>query len=194
MPDDERGPAQRMYPHNQDTATAVVEPEAASETSEEYALPEQAVGVALKNGLLPAEVIPPLTRSHLPDLSREYQAVDEKDTPGGYAGLDENGKLSPYAIPAVVRGLQGERGPQGPAGTQGPSGPAGSPGGPGLQGPKGLPGDRGAQGPQGPRGPAPDLSEYVRKLEAPPTLSLGSDTLARDLAYLLAELGLVRLS
>jgi hypothetical protein len=192
MPDDEHGPGKKMYPHNQE-ATAVMEPDVDFEPIEDPFLAEPAVGVPLKNGLLPAEVIPPLTSGHLPDLSRDYQTVEEKDTAGGYAGLDANGKLSPYAIPAIVRGLQGERGPQGPqgprgdGGERGPAGPVGSPG------PRGMAGERGAQGVQGPRGANQDLSEYVKRLSSPPTLSLGSETLARDVAYLLAELGLVRL-
>ena len=192
MPDDERGPGKKMYPHNQD-ASAVMEPEADLEPVEDPFPVEPVVGVPLKNGLLPAEVIPPLERSHLPDLSAEYQSLDEKDAPGGYAGLDKSGKLSPYTIPAIVRGLQGERGPQGPQGQPGGAGERGPAGPIGAQGPKGQPGERGAQGPQGPRGSSPDLSEYVRRLSSPPTLSLGSETLARDVAYLLAELGLIRL-
>lgn len=194
MPDDEHGPGKRMFPHNQDTTAVVMEPDADFEPPEDPFPVEPVVGVPLKNGLLPAEVIPPLNQSHLPDLSRDYQAVGEKDTPGGYAGLDKSGKLSPYAIPAIVRGLQGERGPQGPqgqtgaAGERGPAGPVGAPG------PKGQQGERGAKGQQGPRGSAPDLSGYVKRLSSPPTLSLGSETLARDVAYLLAELGLIRLT
>ncbi len=193
MPNDEHGPGQRMYPHNQDEV-AVLERDVDLEPVGDPFPAEPIVGVPLKNGLLPAEVIPPLERSHLPDLSREYQAVDEKDTPNGYAGLDANGKLSPYAIPAVVRGMRGERGPQGPQGQPGGAGERGAVGPVGSQGPKGQPGERGAQGPQGPRGSSPDLSDYVRRLASPPTLSLGSETLARDLAYLLAELGLIRLT
>lgn len=194
MSDDPRGPGQRMYPHNVEP-TAVMDPDADYYPSEELAFPlEPAVGVPLKNGLLPAEVIPPLTRSHLPDLSGEYQAVTEKDLPDGYAGLDKNGKVSPYVIPAIVRGAQGERGPQGPQGLRGDGGERGPQGVAGLAGPRGQQGERGSQGAQGPRGASPDLSEYVKRLPQAPLLSLGSETLARDVAYLLAELGLVRLA
>ncbi len=195
MSDDPRGPGQRMYPHNTAEAAAVMDPDADYYPSEESDLPlEPVVGVPLKNGLLPAEVIPPLNRSHLPDLSGEYQDVTEKDVPGGYAGLDANGKVSPYVIPAIVRGVQGERGPQGPQGMRGPAGERGPEGVAGPPGPRGQQGERGPQGAQGPRGTSPDLSEYVKRLPQPPLLSLGSETLARDLAYLLAELGLVRLA
>ncbi len=193
MPDDEHGPGKRMYPHNQEAA-AVMEPEVGFELVEDPFPVELVVGVPLKNGLLPSEVIPPLNRSHLPDLTDSYQSLDEKDTAGGYAGLDKNGKLSPYAIPGIVRGLQGERGPQGPQGQSGGSGERGLAGPAGPAGAKGQQGVQGPQGPQGPRGSSPDLSEYVKRLSSPPTLSLGSETLAQDVAYLLAELGLVRLA
>jgi hypothetical protein len=187
-----------MYPH-QGGSTAVLEapeediPETAAAAVNTDAIAADVLELLVKGGLLPAEMIPPLNRSHLPDLSGEYQAAEAKDTPGGYAGLDANGKLSPYAIPAIVRGMQGERGPQGPAGPQGGNGERGPAGTVGSAGPRGMQGERGAQGPQGPRGSSPDLSEYVKRLSSPPTLSLGSETLARDVAYLLAELGLVRL-
>jgi len=146
-----------------------------------------------ESGLLDPSVIPPLHGGHLPDLSGDYQSVTEKDQPGGYAGLSPSGKISPYVIPELVRGLQGERGPmgsQGPKGDKGEAGPAGVAGPPG---PKGQQGDPGSPGQQGPRGASSDLSNVVQKPTTPPTLSLQSETLARDVAYLLAELGLVNL-
>ncbi len=145
-------------------------------------------------GLIPKSKIPPLDESHLPNLDGTYQTVDERDTPGGYPSLDANGKISPYAMPSLARGLQGERGPQGPNGQKGDRGERGATGGAGLQGARGPQGEAGPPGAQGPRGTAPDLSEYVKRPAAIPILSLSSDTLARDLAYFLAEQGLIRLT
>lgn len=147
----------------------------------------------LANGLLDASVIPPLAKSHLPDLSDDLQSRSEKDQPGGYAGLDESGKLSPYVLPTLAKGLQGERGPQGMPGTEGQPGPKGGDGAVGPQGPPGRQGETGAQGPPGPRGHAADTSDLLRVPADPPTLHLNSETLARDVAYRLAELGLIRL-
>lgn len=145
------------------------------------------------SGLVDPSTIPPLGQSHIPDLSGTYQVVDDKDKPHGYAGLDSNGKLSPYAVPVLARGMQGERGPAGPPGSQGSQGNQGRPGDTGMQGPRGLEGGVGPAGPAGARGAAPDMDKYVKTPASTPLLSLQSETLARDVAYFLAELGLVRL-
>lgn len=145
------------------------------------------------SGLIDPSTIPPLGASHIPNLSGTYQVVDDKDVPGGYAGLDSNGKLSAYAIPVLARGLQGDRGPVGPPGPQGSQGNQGRPGDTGLQGPRGFEGGVGPAGPAGARGAAPDMDNYVKAPASTPLLSLQSETLARDVAYFLAELGLVRL-
>lgn len=127
-----------------------------------------------------------------PDLSGLI-ARDEINTPNGVAGLNAEGKLSAYVIPTIAKG---ERGPAGPQGLRGPNGEKGErgPAGPvGPHGPKGEQGTPGTPGPQGPRGTAPDLSEYVKKPGSKPTFVLSADTLLRDIAYLLAELGIVEL-
>lgn len=147
-----------------------------------------------KNGLLDASVIPPLGKHHLPDLSDDLQHRAEKDQPAGYAGLDANGKISPYVLPVLAQGLKGDRGDQGGKGDQGDRGPQGRDGGPGPQGPPGREGAEGKQGPPGPRGLTPDLDGVMRLPSEPPTLFLNSDTLARDLAYFLAERGAIRLA
>lgn len=148
----------------------------------------------LKNGLLDASVVPPLGKHQLPDLTDELQSRDEKDQAGGYAGLDDNGKISPYVLPGLAKGLTGERGPVGGKGDQGERGEQGRDGGPGPQGPAGRQGETGVQGPAGPRGLTPDLTDVLRIPATPPTLYLNSDTLARDLAYFLAERGLINLA
>lgn len=195
-----------QWPHNQEQkdARAVAE-EIRHGESDKFALPEgwtlerleehdQGPVVRTKNGLLDPIVVPPLSKSHLPDLSDDLQARSEKDAPGGYAGLDANGKLSPYVLPTLAKGMQGERGPAGGKGDQGDRGPQGRDGGVGPPGPAGRQGDSGAPGPAGPRGLAPDLSDVQRIPADPPTLYLNSETLARDLAYRLAELGQIRLA
>ncbi len=167
------------------------QPEPIEATLESVALPaDPLIG---ESGLLDKAIIPPLDESQLPNLAGTYQAVEGKEQPGGYVGLDANGKINPLRIPALTRGPQGERGPVGASGPKGETGERGSAGPVGPQGPRGEQGDAGAQGPPGPRGPAPDLNGYLKRSQSPPTLSLQDDTLARDLAYLLAELGLVRL-
>lgn len=109
MPDDERGPGKKMYPHNQDAEelavlerdTKIAEELVAirAELSELQDAP--AAETPLRNGLLPIEIIPPLNQSHLPDLSGEYQPLTERDMPDGYPGLDKNGKLSPYTLSLI---------------------------------------------------------------------------------------------
>ncbi len=213
----ERGPLQVMWPHmladeeNGQTVTLpaggepgmVLSLNSRGELAWAFPLapppaaPEQArtaISGLSESGLLDPSVIPPLDDSHIPNLSGRYQSVDAKNAPAGYAGLDENGKLSPYQLPVLARGLKGDRGPQGERGPKGDAGELGPRGEPGPQGPKGTAGERGAAGPQGPRGVAPDLSEYMKLPAAPPQLILDSETLARDVAYLLAELGLIRLA
>jgi Collagen triple helix repeat (20 copies) len=203
MPNDLKGPGKKMWPNNIDEAIEELELLLGRNPEVEHLLAEikkilvklkdSASGVQTENGLLPAEVIPPLNRGHLPDLSDNYQSLAEKDKPSGYAGLDKNGKLSPYAIPSLTRGLKGDKGPMGPQGLQGVAGERGAAGGVGPQGPKGGQGEPGVKGPQGPRGATPDMSGYVKKPSSLPMLSLDNETLAHDLAYLLAELGLVKL-
>jgi hypothetical protein len=195
----------RLYPHNQgeideiretvstDLIKSVVKGEIHKAVKEELAHRPAAVPEE-HSGLISSSRIPPLGESHLPDLSGKYQNLEAKDVPGGYVGLDKNGKISPYAIPELTRGLQGDRGIPGPRGEKGERGERGAQGDVGLQGPRGLHGDPGPAGPPGARGSSPDLSHFVRRPEASPLLSLQSPTLARDLAYLLAELGLVRLT
>lgn len=189
-----------QWPHNQGDMIALREPDPVEGLPEPAGLPPAAPVVdlsdvpRLKNGLLDISVIPPITRSHVPDLGDELQSRDEKDQPGGYAGLDANGKVSPYVLPSLAKGLQGERGPAGAGGDQGVPGPAGREGGVGPQGPPGRPGETGPAGPQGPRGLMPDLTDVLRVPGDPPTLHLNSETLARDLAYRLAELCLIKLA
>ena len=193
----ELGPDAPQWPHNQgeDGGVAMTE-----ELEFEPLLPFPGIPIDLSdvprttNGLLDIAVIPPLTRSHVPDLGDELQSRDEKNQPNGYAGLDKNGKVSPYVLPSLAKGLQGEPGPAGGKGSQGDPGPQGREGGVGAQGAQGRQGDPGAQGPAGPRGLAPDLSDFLRIPGDPPTLHLNSETLARDIAYRLAELGLINLA
>ena len=122
-----------------------------------------------------------------------YQHRDEKDTPGGYAGLRENGKLNPAVLPVMAKGEKGDRGPQGERG------PTGLTGGPGPMGPRGEKGEKGEQGPPGPmgpqgvRGPAADLSGYLKRPSHPTHVNLNSASLAQDLAYILAEQGIITL-
>jgi hypothetical protein len=144
-------------------------------------------------GRLSADRLPALTPEHIPDLSRIYQATEGRDAPGGYAGLDADGKLSVLVLPNLLRGdrgQQGEKGDRGEAG-RGERGERGEQGPLGLQGPRGEPGKPGDRGPQGPRGSAPDMREYVTRHPNPPALALNSASLAQDLAYFLAELGLI---
>ena len=209
------GPERRMWPHNQHEAQAP--PEAvefpgvlleaapilpdggkpgqllgiAPDGSYEWVdLPEQ---IALRNGLLDHALIPPIPGDRLPDLSDRYQHVAGRDTPGGYAGLDANGKLSPYTIPELVRGLKGDKGERGEKGDRGGTGERGLKGDTGLQGPPGREGVAGRQGAPGERGRLPDMSGFIARPATNPKLALGSDTLVQDLAYRLAELGLVDL-
>lgn len=147
----------------------------------------------LRNGLLDRGVIPPLASDHLPDLSDTYQHVSGRDAAFGYAGLDKNGKLSPYAIPELVRGLKGDKGDPGSRGEPGQKGEQGDRGPTGLQGPPGREGAPGAPGPQGQRGPMADTSAFVTRSAVTPKISLSADTLAQDLAYRMAELGLIDL-
>lgn len=204
------GPERKMWPHNQDDSDAA--PTVIVDPLPDGGEPGQVLGLNARrervwvnppaapnplettNGLLDKAIIPPLDDSHLPDLSGTYQTVDEKNQPGGYAGLDANGKISPYTLPVLTKGLQGEVGPAGPQGVRGERGDRGERGPIGEPGPKGEPGAPGPAGPQGPRGATPDLSGYVQRHPNPPTLSLNSETLARDLAYFLAELGLINLA
>ncbi len=122
-----------------------------------------------------------------------YQHRDEKDVPGGYAGLRDNGKLNPSVLPLMAKGERGDRGPQGEKGLTGGNGPAGVMG---PKGPRGEPGEQGPPGPEGPqgmRGPAVDLSGYLKRQTHPTPVRLDSQTLARDLAYILHEHGLIDL-
>jgi hypothetical protein len=204
------GPEQRMWPHNQQEPDqpAPRTPAPAADPLPPGGQPGQLLAIAadgsrtwvdppagleLRNGLLDHTVVPPLPSDKVPDLSDRYQHVDGRDQPFGYAGLDKNGKLSPYAIPELVRGLKGDKGEQGPAGERGTAGERGPKGDTGLQGPPGREGPAGRQGPAGERGRPPDMSGYVTRPATKPKLSLGSETLAQDLAYRLAELGLVDL-
>lgn len=206
------GPERKLWPHNQEDEAApsvtniTVSPlppggepgqVLAINERREYVwidLPEQTVTGYSESGLISASAIPPLDNSHLPDLSGHYQVVEERDVPGGYPTLDKNGKLSPYVIPTLVKGLQGAEGKPGSRGEKGEKGERGEKGEVGPQGPPGRPGEPGPNGQQGPRGPVPDLSNVVKVPANSPVLSLGNETLAQDIAYLLAELGLVRLT
>lgn len=205
----------KQWPHNQGVSDGGADPKGAvGETGNYVALPPggqpgqlialnerreltwvdppSADPILSGSGLLDKAIIPPLDEGHLPNLEGTYQSVAERDQPEGYVGLDANGKISPYRIPAITRGLQGERGEQGVRGPQGERGERGEAGPTGLQGARGGEGQPGPQGPQGPRAVLPDMSGYVVKGE-PPTIALANDTLARDLAYFLAERGLIRL-
>lgn len=193
----------RLWPHNQEAqeAAALAIPEGYIEDLVQREVEKRLAAMPVvvevperPSGLLSPSVIPPLDRGHLPDLSDTYQSLDDRDVPGGYAGLDHNGKISPYAIPVLARGLKGESGPQGARGVAGERGERGLQGDIGPQGPKGIQGESGSPGPQGLRGSSPDLSDYLKRSSNVPILSMQSETLARDLAYLLAELGLVKLS
>jgi hypothetical protein len=203
-----RGPEQTMWPHNTAAGGQVrveyvnVMPPG-GEPGQFLTIDEngdylwvdlpQAAAPETHSGLIDKKTIPPLDESHLPDLGGTYQTVDEKDAANGYAGLDENGKISPYSIPTLARGLTGPAGPVGPQGPKGQQGNPGRQGEVGPQGPRGLQGENGARGPAGPRGAAPDMSSYVKAPAKAPTLHLASETLARDVAYYLAELGLINL-
>jgi Collagen triple helix repeat (20 copies) len=198
MPNDAQGSGKAMWPHNSDPQNnRIVELEREIQELRDVisAMPKQSAPakLPLKSGLLDPEVIPPLNQSHLPDMSNNYQSVSEKGVPGGYPALDKNGKLSPYVIPSLVRGLQGERGSQGLQGLKGAAGDRGPAGSVGQQGPRGIQGEAGSPGPQGPRGASHDMSQYVKRPTSKPHLSLGSETLVQDLAFVLAELGLVQL-
>lgn len=195
----------RLYPHNQETIEDVkaaipvdlIESLIRQEVETRLAAVLSAAPVQVAerpSGLIDPSEIPPLNDSHLPDLSDRYQSLAERNVPGGYAGLDEKGKISPYTIPVLARGLAGDRGPMGSRGEKGDKGERGVQGETGLQGPVGRQGEAGPQGPMGPRSVLPDMSLFVKFPSSPPTLSLQSDVLARDVAYLLAELGLVRLT
>lgn len=122
-----------------------------------------------------------------------YQHRGERDTPGGYAGLRENGKLNPSVLPQATKGERGEVGSAGPQGIQGREG------GPGPAGPRGEKGEKGDQGPAGPagqqgvRGPVADLAGVLKRPANPTRVNLNSGTLAQDLAYLLDELGIISL-
>jgi hypothetical protein len=192
------GPEAPQWPHNQEGGSEVAVAEDAPPERDwsgyELDVPDLSDVPRTKNGLLDPSVIPPLTAGHLPDLSGSLQHRDEKDQPEGYAGLDKNGKVSPYVLPELAKGMQGDRGPQGVSGERGNPGPAGAEGRVGPQGPPGRQGDPGATGPQGPRGLTPDIGDVLRIPADPPTLHLNSETLARDLAYRLAELGLIKLA
>lgn len=197
-----------MWPHNQasddgdgdtpEDGPLLADVAARLEALERWvaALPKEAGRPAMLNdaGLLDRSVIPPLDTSHLPNLEGTYQTVEAKEKPGGYAGLDANGKISLYRIPELARGPKGERGDQGQRGAAGERGERGPVGPVGERGPKGEPGEPGAVGPAGPRGSAPDMSVYVKRHPNPPTIAVGEPTLARDLAYFLAELGLIELA
>lgn len=194
----ELGPDAPQWPHNQEenidgtheSSVLEFEPEIGPDP---IPMPDLSNVPRLTNGLLDPNVIPPLNESQVPDLSGTLQSRDEKDKPLGYVGLDKNGKVSPYVLPSLARGLQGERGLTGSDGRQGDPGPQGRDGGVGPQGPPGRPGETGAHGPQGPRGLMPDLADVLRIPAEPPTLFLNSETLARDVAYFLAERGLIKL-
>lgn len=202
------GPERKMWPHNsEDEATpetifvSVLPPGGepgqvlAINERREYVWidPPEAVTRYSESGVISSSEIPPLDESHLPDLSGKYQSVEHRNTPGGYPTLDKNGKLSPYVIPTLVKGLQGERGTTGSRGEKGEKGERGEKGDVGFQGANGRPGEQGPQGVQGARGVPPDMKDFVKRPSSVPTLSLGAETLAQDLAYLIAELGLVRL-
>lgn len=137
------------------------------------------------------DIPPPVAYAEV-DLA-PYQHRSERNKPGGYVGLDATGKIPTFSLPQLARGLQGDRGPAGAKGEKGDQGPQGIQGSVGLQGPPGRHGEQGPAGPQGARGPDPDLKNYVRIPDTLPVLHLNSPTLARDVAYLLAEYGLVKL-
>lgn len=193
----DRSPDAPQWPHNQESDTVTLESELAgleTQPAPFLSQPDMSDVPTLTNGLLDPAVVPPLGKHQLPDLTDELQSRDEKDQAGGYAGLDDNGKISPYVLPGLAKGLTGERGPVGGKGDQGERGEQGRDGGPGPQGPAGRQGETGVQGPAGPRGLTPDLTDVLRIPATPPTLYLNSDTLARDLAYFLAERGLINLA
>lgn len=188
-----------QWPHNQgEQATPEAEPEDEPMTKERYETMHESPDLSdvprLKNGLLDPSVIPPLNESQVPDLSQTLQHRGEKGQPGGYAGLDENGKISPYVLPTLAQGLKGDKGIKGDKGDRGDPGPAGGSGGVGDPGPPGRQGEKGDPGAPGPRGLTPSLTDVLRVPADPPTLFLNSETLARDLAYRLAELGLIKLA
>ena len=90
------------------------------------------------------------------DRVNKAEQIGNKNSPGGYAGLENDGKLSTTLVPTVVgpAGPQGEAGPEGPQGSVGPEGPQGSVGPAGPEGPAGPQGSVGPEGPQGSVGPA----------------------------------------
>lgn len=147
-----------------------------------------------QDGIITLDRIPTLEEAQIPNLASVYQETAGRDKPGGYAGLDQHGKLSPYTLPPLARGPQGERGVQGPRGEQGIPGQQGPAGSVGAQGPRGVQGEQGEQGRPGPRGSSPDLTQYVKRRSEPPHIALDSETLGRDIAYLLAEMGLLILT
>jgi Collagen triple helix repeat (20 copies) len=206
------GPERRLWPHNQEPELPGYIQEVSSTTAESTTLPEggkpgQLLGIdedggyvwvdppnlALRNGLLDHAVLPQIPGDKIADLSDRYQSLNDRDTPGGYAGLDANGKLSPYAIPELVRGLKGDRGETGQTGERGNTGDRGERGDIGPQGVPGREGPQGKQGVPGERGRAPDMTGFLARPASNPKLSLSSETLAQDLAYRLAELGLIDL-
>ena len=148
--------------------------------------------VVAESGLIDAGRIPQLSGGHIPDLSDRYVSHEHRDVPGGFAGLSGNGKISPSVLPVLPvpqKGDKGETGPQGPVG----QGLRGEKGDRGERGEKGAPGETGPEGKQGIRGPQPDLSAYLKRDPNPPTVILNSETVARDVAYILADYGLVKL-
>jgi Collagen triple helix repeat (20 copies) len=210
------GPERRLWPHNQEDNQAVPAQPFSAEVVAFSFLPEggepgQVLGIAedgtyiwvdppnppnslaLRNGLLDHAVLPQIPGDKIADLSDRYQSLTDRDTPGGYAGLDANGKLSPYAIPELVRGLKGDRGETGQTGERGNTGDRGERGDIGPQGVPGREGPQGKQGVPGERGRAPDMTGFLARPASNPKLSLSSETLAQDLAYRLAELGLIDL-
>ena len=90
------------------------------------------------------------------DRVNKAEQIGNKNSPGGYAGLENDGKLSTTLVPTVVgpAGPQGEAGPEGPQGSVGPEGPSGPAGPQGEAGPEGPQGSVGPEGPQGSVGPA----------------------------------------
>ncbi len=153
---------------------------------------EATLGTAVDSGLIDQGRIPQLSGGHIPDLRDKYLTHDLKDVPGGVAGLSGNGKISPSALPVLptpAKGDKGDRGEPGAAGV-GERGPIGPRGEKGERGDQGVPGP---EGQQGIRGPQADLTGLLKKPADPPVLMLSSDTLARDVAYVLAEHGLAKL-
>lgn len=142
--------------------------------------------------VLEAHTAPVEVREVAADLG-SYQHREERDRPGGYAGLRENGKINPSVLPQATKGERGEAGPIGPQGIQGRDGGPGPQGGRGEKGERGDQGPQGPTGPQGTRGPAADLSGVLKKSSHPTRVNLNSESLAHDLAYILDELGIISL-